>query len=546
MPKRLAITIAGAVSLGSYEAGVLYEIIAALGEHNGKCSPGDKILIDVITGASAGGICATIAAQKLLFEEQTLRDPYDNAFYNPWVIRGDIIPLLNTRYDDPSLSILSSSFVEALAREFLLSRYQTGLPVARTPHPAAAPTIWLGLAMSNLNGVDYSVQTRTGDKFFYTRFQDAVVGELTRGANSDKKEIWERFQNAAVGCGAFPFAFRVKELIRNRNEFPAQNLDPWTTPTRPFAYTDGGVFQNEPLGLAKNLVDNIDQHQNSESRSYLFVAPRPKGASAQDDFRASAAKFWSFAQRLAGAVLSQAEYQDWINAESINEQIHVFNVRARQLKDALLNGQIKATDLEPAAQALLPKLFAVQSSSSNEAMAQARARLKQQFAEEYAALGGDGNAEAAVWLDSILVLESAAEIQRYDEMNIYGITASDKELAGKNLHAFQGFFAQKLRVHDYNIGRSHARDFLAKQRHVQAGPNVLGPIQYDPTDKIPPDDGLGSATFADLDRNLRLKARDQILNRIDELLKEMSIPWIIRSPLENFYLKKKINDQFDL
>ena len=30
MPKRLAITIAGAVSLGSYEAGVLYEVLDAI------------------------------------------------------------------------------------------------------------------------------------------------------------------------------------------------------------------------------------------------------------------------------------------------------------------------------------------------------------------------------------------------------------------------------------------------------------------------------------------------------------------------------------
>jgi hypothetical protein len=34
MPKRLAITIAGAVSLGSYEAGVLYEVLDAIHQHN--------------------------------------------------------------------------------------------------------------------------------------------------------------------------------------------------------------------------------------------------------------------------------------------------------------------------------------------------------------------------------------------------------------------------------------------------------------------------------------------------------------------------------
>jgi predicted acylesterase/phospholipase RssA len=69
MPKRLAITIAGAVSLGSYEAGVLYEVLDAIHQHN--CVPGtpdeDRIEIDVLTGASAGAMTAAIVAQKMLY-----------------------------------------------------------------------------------------------------------------------------------------------------------------------------------------------------------------------------------------------------------------------------------------------------------------------------------------------------------------------------------------------------------------------------------------------------------------------------------------------
>ena len=34
MAKRLAVTVAGAVSLGSYEAGVLYEVLDAIHQHN--------------------------------------------------------------------------------------------------------------------------------------------------------------------------------------------------------------------------------------------------------------------------------------------------------------------------------------------------------------------------------------------------------------------------------------------------------------------------------------------------------------------------------
>ena len=59
MSKKLAITVAGAVSLGSYEAGVLYEVVTAIGAHNDhpetKAKPEERIEIDVLTGASAGG-----------------------------------------------------------------------------------------------------------------------------------------------------------------------------------------------------------------------------------------------------------------------------------------------------------------------------------------------------------------------------------------------------------------------------------------------------------------------------------------------------------
>jgi hypothetical protein len=50
MAKRLAIAISGAVSLGSYEAGVTYEVLEALAKHNEASSSEDEnILIDVIT-----------------------------------------------------------------------------------------------------------------------------------------------------------------------------------------------------------------------------------------------------------------------------------------------------------------------------------------------------------------------------------------------------------------------------------------------------------------------------------------------------------------
>ena len=81
--KYLALTIAGAVSLGSYEAGAMYEILDAIRQHNDDpttVANGDFIRIDVLSGASAGGMTASILAQKLLFAKNEFVGPDGGSF----------------------------------------------------------------------------------------------------------------------------------------------------------------------------------------------------------------------------------------------------------------------------------------------------------------------------------------------------------------------------------------------------------------------------------------------------------------------------------
>lgn len=141
MAKKLAITVSGAVSLGSYEAGVMYEIVHAIREHNESpdTAAKDRILIDVLTGASAGGMTAAILAQKLMFQADALEGAYSNSLYTPWVKDVDILGLLVEQPGESSTkSILSSKLVEDISRRYLTSRYQCpGVP-PRTHHSAAA------------------------------------------------------------------------------------------------------------------------------------------------------------------------------------------------------------------------------------------------------------------------------------------------------------------------------------------------------------------------------------------------------------------------
>ncbi len=144
---------------------MLYEIIHAIGQHNAHKdtlkNPDEKIVIDVLTGASAGGMTATIAAQKLAFEASALDGAYTNALYRQWVEDISLDGLLDTQSNEnPTHSFLSSNLVNNIARNYLTRRYQTHMDPVPVAHPAAKQTIRLGLALSNLNGLDYGIPMR--------------------------------------------------------------------------------------------------------------------------------------------------------------------------------------------------------------------------------------------------------------------------------------------------------------------------------------------------------------------------------------------------
>lgn len=556
MAKRLAITIAGAVSLGSYEAGVLYEVLEAIAVHNTDASTPDdqKIYVDVITGASAGAMCATVLAQKLLYEGASLRDPKSNALHDPWIVDVDLKTLLDQRSgDETDKSVLSSELIEAISRKYLTARYASNLPPPAVSHPAVDPTkpLRLGLALSNLDGVDYAQPLQTGGEFTYTRYQDDFRRVYTFDAQSDNLATWEEVRNAAVASGAFPFAFCVKQLRRTVTDYVDPVPAGFPQLGMNFTYTDGGVFQNEPLGMAKDFVDQIDQHLNAESRFYLFIAPGARDSTIDQKklLTRDNANFFATGLALLFAIFNQARFHDWILAEKHNHDIRVFNRRAQQLQQALLAGTISAAVIGPAATAYLAQLGAENPAIDPLYIDQAVTRLSQQFDPEYQALvAAKGAPVARVWLESILVLELAADLDCFEEMHIYGVTADPAELAGSSLVAFAGFFDQKIRQHDYDVGRNKAKLFLAGQNQPPTDPTAprLGPFRYAPGNAIPLDPAFANFDVAKLSIDSREDLKQRLLDRIDIMLQRADVPWLIRKPLMAFYVSGKLDDFLQL
>ena len=535
MAQRLAIVISGAVSLGAYEAGVLYEILRGIENHNTDpaTSADERIVIDVLSGASAGGMTAAITSHTLMFNAGALAKPYDNSFYNPWVRDIDLLPLLKLGEDEnPAFSMLSSSLIESMSRTYL------GAPTTAHASRSIGRELRLGLAMSNLNGVDYGVKQQDGEVFEYTRFQDEFIRKLdldSRGA-----ELWVPIRKAAVACGAFPFAFRVQELARQRAEYGPNFID--TGRPLQFAYADGGIFQNEPLGLAKRLVNEVDNHLDVESRFYLYVSPDTKSSQVTADFNAEKATMLKTLGQLIHSVFAQGRFQDWIQTEAINSEVGLFNRRAAQLKDVLISGAVKREQLEPAANALLPLLV-----PDAQQRADDLARLKSQFAEEYGQLASHfaGPEVGDVWLAAILVLEASASLRNRDTMTIYTITAKPEETGGELLFSFADFFEEKMRRYDYDLGRMKAQDWL-KSRENKGGAFEIGPIRFGQLEQINIDPRYGSLRIRDLDRAKRERFKERLNDRAMDLLKDAGLPWVVRAGVNQFYLRPKLSKLLEI
>ena len=550
--KRLAITISGAVSLGSYEAGVLYEVLKALGEHNlhQDTKPEERIEVDVLTGASAGGMTAAIAAQVLIAGADRMNGEAANAFYLPWVKAIDLSGLLdsNDQKDPPQYSILASSFVEGIAEQFILDS------PSGSRHPAASQSgpIHLGLAMSNLDGIDYSKPTHgtNGGAFTYTRFQDEFTWSLTAADTA----TWSQIRAAALGCGAFPFAFRARALDRTIKYYPEAAPENFPNGARKLNYLDGGIFQNEPLGIAKNLVDLIDDHNDVDSRFYLFVAPGQKlGSASTPATNAADLPMLNAGMALAKAVFWQARFQDWIHAKQLNSQIELLNRRATALAEMLLANPSLATMLQGPLELLLAPFYSTTPpvdavNPANKSWQSDVNRLRLQFnplpgkldvpIDYYTQLGPDAG---DVWLMSILLLERAANLEGKEEMEIYTITSEDDELGGDPLFAFAGFIDEEIRQYDYLIGRQKARAWLRK---AEGG---LFPIRASFDDAEPaPDPKLGKWKINQFDQTKREALRDRIKDRLDLVLKAAGIGWVGRKALEVFFIDGKVDQLLGL
>ncbi len=324
---KLGINMAGAVSAGAYTAGVLDFLTEALdnwyaAKAAGQPVPQHDVSIEVFSGASAGGMCAAIAACQMQEDFEHITDTSkvgsNNRFYEGWVNKIDIRELLSTadlKGSAQVTSLLDSTVIVEIADASLQ-------PGGQLKRKYVSDHLALFLTITNLRGVPYGVYedptdtagpdehvTYHADRL---RFEMVDAGcpatapdaqPLARNGVPSSDPGWAILRTAAMATGAFPIFLASRILKRPVRDYTVR--PPWLSlcectpdsnairPAWPLGpndqletvNVDGGMTNNSPFALNHDYLSTLDPQppvkcQNPRGaedadRAVITVAPFP-------------------------------------------------------------------------------------------------------------------------------------------------------------------------------------------------------------------------------------------------------------------------------
>jgi hypothetical protein len=354
---KLGINMAGAISAGAYTAGVLDFLTEALdawyaAKARGEVVPKHDVVIEVFSGASAGGMCAAISAvllqQNFDHIQDVRRTGTTNRLFESWVNKIDIQPLLKTEDlgDNASVvSLLDSTIIDEIA-EYALAPGDAP-PVSR---PYVSPQLTLFLSLTNLRGVPYSLNGEApgsveestffyGDRIRFETVTSSAAPPAGRAAHPINLSVpgeaggWTLLQQAAKATGAFPIFLAPRSMLRMQEEFTppmwesvasaVSNTPPPTKPnfplelSNPFATlnVDGGVTNNDPFNYAHDYLLSLSPVQTAAGsaqdtdRAVISIAPFPTTEKYPDLYDvAKNSNVFSAISRLFSALISQSRF----------------------------------------------------------------------------------------------------------------------------------------------------------------------------------------------------------------------------------------------
>ena len=536
--KKVALIIAGAVSLGSYEAGALTELLYALDKLNKKSNEegnGNAYELDVITGASAGSLTAAMVARIMMYDYPNLKKNLHDA----WVDKIDIVHLLE---DPPENALLSKNIIRQIAREYLALPTKSNGPASFAP--SGDKPLRTSFAMSNMNGIDYEIPyqvPKKGSMFPTTFFSDFARNKFF--ANKFKNtEEWNQMVSEAIASGSFPIAFQSEPVKRKPEDYPGstqaiKNPDFFKDP---LAFIDGGMFNNEPLKEAIKLAKEADEEEENPDRIFILVDPNVNKSRSHPDPISANQPFKEYLVNWVKMALGEIDAKDWMRADHTNNKIdwakNYYGILASLINSSSQTEQHAISQtLKDQANAIIDKkreYNPTKYADDNQTILKRDLgniiRRNQRFHNTLAI-----PALKEILSYSIFILDNAAGIN--NKLNIqFALIGSKKEqTAGDELFAFLGFFKKDWREYDYRKGRIKAhellKEFLAPYE-MEMKPGTSDSVEdY----KIPTEWGnFSEARLKEADTKPRVLLRDRVMHLLKAELATtfgMKIVWFFFS-----------------
>ena len=519
---RVAFAMGGGVSLGAFSGAALGEVVKQLIDN--RDSRYDKVEFDVFSGTSAVSLSLALMIHTLADPRQP-EDPETvlKRQHEAWVERIGIQQLIPDPKMDHVNSLLNPGAVNEIARDMLNWR-EGWKPKTRS----LGDRVLFACTLSNLNGIPIDGRNQGEGKPFLdakrtTLYSDLRVFDLRltpeqasaemNPTSDDRRWVrmdlprsraqWLKIAGTAVACGAFPLAFEPVALERSSEEYGA--LWPHQKENEqsfPFTFVDGGVFENEPLRAAMQLIARqdagaqdierilvlIDPYVGSETHTYALDYHRDLYIESPKRFlfqlsewidgkdikkRPYTDRLIAAGTALMGAVKGQASYRDWLRADKVNSRlewriplIEWIGKMTEKLSDQ------DVSELSAELHATLNEVLDSKGDRSTirpEDLTSAREheRILRDWPDTLVepSEGSRGN----LLLNLVSLIDQVSGLRRKRSLPVVGIApipitdpqygagegpTNDVPLAGDFMMNFGGFFCKEFREHDYLAGRA--------------------------------------------------------------------------------------------
>lgn len=316
---KIGLSMAGAISAGAYTAGVVDYLLEALESWQRAKElqlpdvPQHNVCIEVISGASAGGMTAVIAAAatQLNFPHINQKNYADNSIaqknplYNAWVNQtaesdggmmlkmletDDILKSPDSNPNKEVRSLLNAMFIEEIACKTIDSIVAD----PNTKREYLAKDMELFTTITNLRGFDYELlfvtaQGKKEDRMTMHKdivhFQLNPLGEYKNDGripyNFDTPDGLnkELLIDAAIATGAFPVGLAPRVVVRDAkyiNDNPLLKIthgkDYIVNPLTDYntVCVDGGVINNEPYDLTEQILAEREKRRKGLNNEAHF------------------------------------------------------------------------------------------------------------------------------------------------------------------------------------------------------------------------------------------------------------------------------------